>query len=102
MSIKLFNYYTRQYENFEPQSKEIKIYCCGPTVYDDIHIGNSRPLIVFDALCCFLRNYYANDGITVKYVRNITDIDDKIINKILIKLSNSNPIPESKIFERRD
>ena len=82
MSIQLFNYSTKKYENFEPLSNEIKIYCCGPTVYDDIHIGNSRPLIVFDALACFLKNYYYNDGISVKYVRNITDIDEKIINKV--------------------
>jgi cysteinyl-tRNA synthetase len=82
MTIKFFNNITKQLEDFIPQ-KSIKIYCCGPTVYDDIHIGNSRPIIIFDALACFLKNYYKDQGIAVEYVRNITDIDEKIINKVI-------------------
>ena len=55
----------------------IKMYVCGPTVYDDPHIGNARPLVVFDILFKVLKCKYGNDKVT--YVRNITDIDDKII-----------------------
>ena len=55
----------------------IKMYVCGPTVYDDPHIGNARPLVVFDILFKVLKCKYGNDKVT--YIRNITDIDDKII-----------------------
>ena len=55
----------------------IKMYVCGPTVYDDPHIGNARPLVVFDILFKVLKCKYGKDKVT--YVRNITDIDDKII-----------------------
>ena len=53
------------------------MYVCGPTVYDDPHIGNARPLVVFDILYKILKNRYGSTS--VKYIRNITDIDDKII-----------------------
>lgn len=53
------------------------MYVCGPTVYNYIHIGNARPLIVFDVI----RNYLEYKGYEVEYVQNITDVDDKIINK---------------------
>jgi cysteinyl-tRNA synthetase len=82
MTIKFFNSSNKIYEEFQP-NKVIKIYCCGPTIYDNIHIGNSRPIIIFDSLCCFLKNYYKNDNIKIKYIRNITDIDEKIINKVI-------------------
>ena len=82
MNIKFFNIINKQLDEFIP-NKVIKLYCCGPTVYDDIHIGNSRPIIIFDALACFLKNYYRHQNITIEYVRNITDIDEKIINKVV-------------------
>ena len=63
-------------EKFVPiDSKKIGMYVCGPTVYDDPHIGNARPLVIFDILFKLLKNKFSS----VKYVRNITDIDDKII-----------------------
>ena len=65
-------------EKFTPKNdKSIGMYVCGPTVYDDPHIGNARPLIVFDILFKVLKCKYGHKSVT--YVRNITDIDDKII-----------------------
>ena len=65
-------------EKFIPKNdKSIGMYVCGPTVYDDPHIGNARPLVVFDILYKILKNRYGSTS--VKYIRNITDIDDKII-----------------------
>ncbi len=89
MSIDIFltNNLTNKKEKFVPQIKDnIRMYVCGPTVYDDPHIGNARPLIVFDILFKIFKNKYSK----VTYVRNITDIDDKIIksskdNKISIR-----------------
>ena len=81
MALKLYNIINKQWEIFQPH-KKILIYCCGPTIYDDIHIGNGRPIIIFDALISFLKSIYPNHSI--KYVRNITDIDQKIINKVII------------------
>ena len=86
MKIKIFDTLSHSKLNFEPlNSKKIRMYVCGPTVYDDPHIGNARPLIVFDILFKIFKNKYSK----VTYVRNITDIDDKIIksskdNKISI------------------
>ena len=65
-------------EIFKPiDPTKVKMYVCGPTVYDDPHIGNARPLVVFDILFKVLKCKYGNKSVT--YVRNITDIDDKII-----------------------
>ena len=76
--IFLTNSYGGKKEKFQPIDKNnIKMYVCGPTVYDDPHIGNARPLVVFDLLFKVLKCKYGNDKVT--YVRNITDIDDKII-----------------------
>ncbi|MDC2985433.1 cysteine--tRNA ligase [Candidatus Pelagibacter sp.] len=76
MDIFLTNNLTNKKEQFIPKNKEkIGMYVCGPTVYDDPHIGNARPLVVFDILFKLLKNNYSK----VTYVRNITDIDDKII-----------------------
>ena len=76
--IFLTNSYGGKKEKFQPIDKSnIKMYVCGPTVYDDPHIGNARPLVVFDLLFKVLKCKYGNDKVT--YVRNITDIDDKII-----------------------
>ena len=76
MDIFLTNNLTNKKEQFIPKDKEkIGMYVCGPTVYDDPHIGNARPLVVFDILFRLLKNNFSK----VTYVRNITDIDDKII-----------------------
>ena len=76
MDIFLTNNLTNKKEQFVPKDKKhIGMYVCGPTVYDDPHIGNARPLIIFDILFRLLKNTFSK----VTYVRNITDIDDKII-----------------------
>ena len=76
MDFELFNTYSNKTELFIPlDDNDIRIYACGPTVYDYIHVGNARPLIIFDVLVRFLKLIYPK----VTYVRNITDVDDKII-----------------------
>ncbi|MEM9107527.1 MAG: cysteine--tRNA ligase, partial [Pseudomonadota bacterium] len=75
--LKLHNTLTRQKEAFEPiDADNVRMYVCGPTVYDFAHIGNARPVIVFDLLFRLLRHVFGTDHVT--YVRNITDVDDKI------------------------
>jgi cysteinyl-tRNA synthetase len=77
MGLVLYNTLTRRKEAFEPIDRNrVRIYVCGPTVYDFAHIGNARPVIVFDVLYRLLRRLYGTEH--VKYVRNITDVDDKI------------------------
>jgi cysteinyl-tRNA synthetase len=77
MSLRLYNTLTRQKEPFEPIDRHnVRMYVCGPTVYDFAHIGNARPVIVFDVLFRLLREIYGPQHVT--YVRNITDVDDKI------------------------
>ena len=74
-SLHLYNSLTNKLEKFEPvDPSNIRMYACGPTVYSSPHIGNARPLVVFDVLFRFLQKLYGN----VTYVRNLTDIDDKI------------------------
>ena len=98
--LKLTNSLTRKKELFEPiDPKNISMYACGPTVYDNPHVGNARTLVVFDTLFRVLEILY---GKNVKYVRNITDIDDKIID---ISKKKSLPISEittqiTKIFHK--
>ena len=76
--MKIYNTMTRQKEEFAPGTPgEAKIYACGPTVYNYIHIGNARPICVFDTL----RRYLTYTGNEVKFVSNITDIDDKLIKR---------------------
>nr|WP_306266298.1 cysteine--tRNA ligase [Pararhizobium sp. IMCC3301] len=73
----LYNTMTRGKERFEPlDPSKVRLYVCGPTVYDFAHIGNARPIIVFDVLFRLLRHLYGAEHVT--YVRNITDVDDKI------------------------
>ncbi len=80
MKLSLFNTLTSKREEFIPaDSNAIKMYVCGPTVYDRAHIGNARSVIVYDILYRILNHLYGKDH--VNYVRNITDIDDKIINR---------------------
>jgi cysteinyl-tRNA synthetase len=75
--LKLYNTLTRQKEAFAPlDAKNVRMYVCGPTVYDYAHIGNARPIIVFDILFRLLRYFYGEQHVT--YVRNVTDVDDKI------------------------
>jgi cysteinyl-tRNA synthetase len=76
-TLKLYNTLTREKAEFEPIDPEnVRLYVCGPTVYDYAHIGNARPVIVFDVLYRLLRHMHGAEHVT--YVRNITDVDDKI------------------------
>ena len=90
--MKIYNTLTRKKEEFVPvDEKEIKIYVCGPTVYNYFHIGNARPFVVFDTL----RRYLTWRGNKVKFVQNFTDVDDKIINK-----AKEEGIPAGEISEK--
>ena len=94
MSLDIFltNNLTNKKEKFIPKDKNnVRMYVCGPTVYDDPHIGNARPVVVFDILFKILKNKYPN----VTYVRNITDVDDKII-----KSSKENNISISELTKK--
>lgn len=92
MVMKIFNTLSRKKEEFVPISEgKVGIYVCGPTVYDYIHIGNARPMIVFDTL----RRYFEYKGYKVNYVSNFTDVDDKII-----KRANEEGVTSSTISER--
>jgi cysteinyl-tRNA synthetase len=77
MQLRLYDTLTREKRPFTPlDPANVRMYVCGPTVYDFAHIGNARPVIVFDVLFRLLRHFYGGDHVT--YVRNITDVDDKI------------------------
>ena len=77
MELRLYDTLTREKRPFAPlDPNNVRMYVCGPTVYDFAHIGNARPVIVFDVLFRLLRHLYGADHVT--YVRNITDVDDKI------------------------
>ena len=90
--MKIFNTLTREKEELIPLTEgEYKIYACGPTVYNYIHIGNARPLCVFDVL----RRYLEWRGMKVNFVQNFTDIDDKLINK-----ANAEGITVPEVAER--
>ena len=76
--MKIYNTLSRQKEEFVPvEPGKVKLYACGPTVYNRIHIGNARPICVFDTL----RRYLEYRGYEVTFVQNFTDIDDKLIVK---------------------
>ena len=76
--MKIYNTLTRKKEEFVPMDKnEVKMYSCGPTVYDYFHIGNARPFIIFDTM----RRYLEYSGYGVKFVQNFTDVDDKMIKR---------------------
>jgi cysteinyl-tRNA synthetase len=88
-ALRLYNTLTRTKEDFVPIDKNnVRMYVCGPTVYDYAHIGNARPAIVFDVLFRLLRHTYGPDHVT--YVRNITDIDDKINARALERRGDRN------------
>src|ERR1700689_3028692 len=77
MELRLYDTLTREKRPFVPlDPANVRLYVCGPTVYDFAHIGNARPVIVFDVVYRLLRRLYGADH--VRYVRNITDVDDKI------------------------
>jgi cysteinyl-tRNA synthetase len=87
MSLRLYNTLTRTKEEFSPiDPNNVRMYVCGPTVYDFAHIGNARPVIVFDVLFRLLRHLYGESHVT--YVRNITDVDDKINARALRDFPN--------------
>lgn len=91
----LHNSLSKTKELFKPINKDhIKIYVCGPTVYDYIHIGNARPIVVFDTLYRLLSYLYPQ----VTYVRNITDVDDKIINRALESSISINELTQRTIY----
>lgn len=77
--MKIYNPITKIAENLNIKDNTVSIYTCGPTVYDDLHIGNMRPVIVFDTLARFL----SYTGVKINFISNITDIDDKIINRAI-------------------
>ncbi|MDE6627458.1 MAG: cysteine--tRNA ligase [Lachnospiraceae bacterium] len=90
--MKIYNTMTRKKEEFVPiRENKVGIYVCGPTVYDYIHMGNARPMVVFDTL----RRYLTYKGYDVNYVSNFTDVDDKIIKRAL-----EEGVPASEISER--
>ena len=90
--MKLYNTLTKQKEEFVPVHEgKVGMYVCGPTVYNYIHIGNARPMIVFDTV----RRYFEYKGYDVNYVSNFTDVDDKIIKK-----ANEEGVAASEISER--
>jgi len=90
--MKIYNTLTRKKEDFAPLDGETaKIYVCGPTVYNKIHLGNARPVVVFDAL----RRYLIHKGLKVKYITNFTDVDDRII-----ALANEEGVDASVVSER--
>lgn len=90
--MKLYNTMTRKKEEFVPlHENEVRMYCCGPTVYNYFHIGNARPFIIFDTF----RRYLEYKGYKVTYVQNFTDIDDKMIQK-----ANEEGITVAELAER--
>ncbi len=91
MSLTLYNTLTRKKEPFQPiDPGNVRMYVCGPTVYDLAHVGNARPIIVFDVLFRLLRHVYGAEHVT--YARNITDVDDKINNRAVERWPEMDPI----------
>lgn len=96
MSMKIYNTLTGKKEEFVPlEQGKVKMYVCGPTVYNLIHIGNARPMIVFDTV----RRYMEHKGLEVNYVSNFTDVDDKIIKKAVEEGVEASVISERYIAE---
>ena len=97
--MKLYNSYTLKTEEFKPiKEGEVSMYVCGPTVYNHAHIGNARPIVVFDTL----RRTFEALGYKVKFVSNFTDVDDKIINKAIEEGVNEKVIAERYIDAYND
>ena len=94
--MKLFNTMTRKKEEFVPlEEGKVRMYVCGPTVYNLIHIGNARPMIVFDTV----RRYFEYKGYDVNFVSNFTDVDDKIIKKAIEEGVDADTISKRYIAE---
>ena len=94
--MKIYNTLTRRKEEFVPQEEgKVKMYVCGPTVYNFFHIGNARPFVVFDTM----RKYLEYRGYKVKFVQNFTDVDDKIINRAKEEGVSAGEISEKYIEE---
>ena len=87
----LYNSMTNRKEEFAPEGASVKIYACGPTVYDYFHIGNGRSFLIFDTL----RRYLEFKGYQVEFVQNFTDVDDKMINR-----ANQEKISIGQLAER--
>ena len=94
--IKIYNTLTKQKEEFKPiEPGKVRMYVCGPTVYNLIHIGNARPYIVYDTV----RRYFESQGYEVNYVQNFTDVDDKIIKKANEESRTTDEVVEQYIAE---
>ena len=92
--MKLYNTMTNKIEEFKTiEENKVKMYVCGPTVYNYIHLGNARPIVVFDTLA----RYFKYKGMEVNYVQNFTDVDDKIINKSMEEGTSASEISEKYI-----
>ena len=92
--MNLFNSKTNKIEKFVPiKENEVSMYVCGPTVYNHAHIGNARPIVVFD----LLRRVLEHEGYKVHYVSNFTDIDDKIVDKAILENVSEEEISEKYI-----
>jgi cysteinyl-tRNA synthetase len=102
VTIKLHNTKTRKKDDFSPIDPDnVRMYVCGPTVYDRAHLGNARPVVVFDVLYRLLRHVYGEGHVT--YVRNFTDVDDKINAEALRRQQAGDPRPlEALIAERTE
>jgi len=94
--MKVFNTLTKKKEEFVPlEEGKVRMYVCGPTVYNYIHIGNARPMIVFDTV----RRYFEYKGYDVNYVSNFTDVDDKIIKKAIEEQVSAQEVSQRYIAE---
>lgn len=92
--MKLYNTMTNKIEEFKTiEENKVKMYVCGPTVYNYIHLGNARPIVVFDTLA----RYFEHRGMEVEFVQNFTDVDDKIINKSMEEGTSASEISEKYI-----
>ena len=92
--MKLYNTMTNKIEEFKTiEENKVKMYVCGPTVYNYIHLGNARPIVVFDTLA----RYFEYKGMEVEFVQNFTDVDDKIINKSIEEGTSASEVSEKYI-----
>ena len=94
--MKIYNTLSKRKEEFVPlEEGKVKMYVCGPTVYNFIHIGNARPMIAFDTV----RRYFEYKGFEVNFVSNFTDVDDKIIKKAIEEGVSADEISKRYIAE---